>query len=87
MIAFEPLKNFLGAILNDLLVILCELFLHLFLLKLVLHLEAVVLKPILLLDLGFDLLIFSLVELTILDHFVNFFLTEAVAVIDNCNLL
>jgi len=87
IVALEPLKTFLGSLLNSSFLLIGEDILELFLLQSVLHLEAVVLECVLSLDLLLDELILSLVLLGIIDHSLDFFLGESTLIVGNGDLL
>jgi len=74
LVARKPKKDLLGRFFNALLVILGEFILHSLIIELVLHLEAIVLEPVLRLDLSFHCFILILVLLSIGNHLVNFLL-------------
>jgi len=83
----EPLEDLLGGFGDGGLVLFGELVLHLLVLELVLHLEAVVLETVLLLDLGADLVILILVLLSVRDEFVDFLLGETALIVGDGDLL
>ena len=83
----EPLEDLLGGLGNEGLVFFGELVLHLLVIELVLHLEAVVLESVFLLNSVLDLVILILELLSISDEFVNFLLGETALIIGDGNLL
>ena len=86
-LAFEPLEGLGATFLDGFLVLVGEFVLHLFVGELVLHLEAVVLELVFLLDLGLDLVILVLVLLGIGNHLVNLFLGETSVIVGDGDLL
>jgi len=83
----EPLEDLLGSLSDGSLVFFGEFVLHLLVIELVLHLEAVVLESVFLLDSVADLVILVLELLSIGDELVNFLLGESSLIVGNDNLL
>jgi len=83
----EPLEDLLGSLSDGGLVFFGEFVLHLLVIELVLHLEAVVLESVFLLDSVADLVILVLELLSIGDELVNFLLGESSLIVGNDNLL
>jgi len=74
LVSLEPLEARCTLFFDGKLILSGELLLHFLVIELVLHLEAIVLKTVLLLNLGFDGIILILVLLSIGNHLVNFLL-------------
>jgi len=74
LVSLEPLEARCTLFFDGKLILSGELLLHFLVIELVLHLEAVVLKTVLLLDLGLNGIILSLVLFGISNHLVNFLL-------------
>jgi hypothetical protein len=83
----EPLEDLLGGLSDEGLVFFGELVLHLLVIELVLHLEAVVLESVFLLNSVLDLVILVLELLGIGDELVNFLLGETALIVGDGDLL
>ena len=70
-IAFEELKSLCNSVLNGFFVLITELILYLIILECVLHLEAVIFKPILGINFLSELFVFILILLSVLHHLLN----------------
>jgi len=86
-VTLEPLESSSREVLNGLLVLVRELVLELLLVEGVLHLEAVVFKLVLGLNLLLDLGVLFLVFLGITDHLVDFLLGKSTLVVGDGNLV
>merc|ERR1719263_1398272 len=87
LVTFKPLKTFSRSFLNQFLIIICEMSLKLFIIKSVLHLEAVVLETVFGLNFLSDSLILSLEFLSIVHHLFNFFFGKSSFIIGNGNFV
>jgi len=86
-VSFEPLEGGGGKVFDGLLVLVRELVLELLLVEGVLHLEAVVLKLVLGLDLSLDLVVLVLVFLGVTHHLVDFLLGKSTLIVGDGNLV
>jgi len=84
---FEPLEDLLGAFSDSSSIFFGEFILHLLVIELVLHLEAVVLESVFLLNSVLDLVILVLELLGIGDELVNFLLGETALIVGDGDLL
>jgi len=84
---FEPLEDLLGAFSDSSSIFFGEFILHLLVIELVLHLEAVVLESVFLLNSGTDFVILILEAFGISDEFVNFLLGESTLIVSDSDFL
>merc|ERR1712079_128059 len=73
LVAFKELKSFCRSIFDGLFVLIREFLLEFFIIQGILHLEAVVFKSILSIDLLSELVVLIFILFSILNHLLNFF--------------